>query len=1077
MIPESVDNPIRSRRLWLPFLTLLLSMLLTALVTVVAAREARERDRLRFERAVDRVRESIETRLGITVGLLRGLAAHVDTSPGVDRDSFRAYVDRLDLPGRYPGLLGIGYTVRIRPEERRALVQRMHEEGAEDFRLWPPGDRPEYHAILYLEPLEVRNRAAIGYDMFSEPTRRLAMERARDTGLPAASGKVELVQEIDDPKQAGFLIYVPIYRGGQTPDSVAERRRLLQGFAYAPIRAGDLLKGILGTNSPPGVAFQIFDGMAPAPEQLLHRSGSGGSGTPGAASPRFAATRRLEIAGRSWYLRFSSEPAFEAASGPSVVVLTGFAGGIISLLLFAVTWVQARGREEAERSAAELLRLQSATRSAQDALREGEGQLRLITDAVPSLISYVDASGRYRFNNRAYEQWFGRSRAEIQGKHLREVLGREAYEAVRPHVEAALSGREARYEIRVPYRHGGESAISAVYIPDLAADGTVQGFVGLVNDITERIRVEEALRRSEEQLREEAAIISTINRIGATLVSELDQQKLVQSLTDAATELVGAEFGAFFYNLLDERGESYALYTLSGAPREAFAQFPMPRNTEVFGPTFRGEGIVRSDDITKDPRYGKHAPHYGMPEGHLPVRSYLAAPVISRSGEVLGGLFFGHEQVGVFTERDEQLLQGVTAQAAIALDNAHLYRQAQQARIEAENASRLKDEFLATVSHELRTPLNAILGYAQLLRQGEPSPERLAKGLETIERNVKIQAQLINDLLDVSRIISGKLRLDVQPVDLASVIQAAIDSVQPAAEAKGIRIQRVLDPLAAKISGDPGRLQQVVWNLLSNAIKFTPGGGRVQVLLERVNSHLEITVSDTGVGIVPEFLPHVFDRFRQVDGSSTRRHGGLGLGLAIVRHLVELHGGSVRAKSGGEGQGATFIVALPLPIVHDGWGSTQRVHPLAEPPHRPSTPDGPLECPPSLAGLQILVVDDEPDARELMTQILEACEATVLAVPSTAAALKAMERFRPDVLLSDIGMPEQDGYDLIRQVRALPEEQGGAVPAAALTAFARAEDRRRALLSGFQAHLAKPIERDDLLTIVASLTGRTQPQR
>jgi signal transduction histidine kinase/CheY-like chemotaxis protein len=503
----------------------------------------------------------------------------------------------------------------------------------------------------------------------------------------------------------------------------------------------------------------------------------------------------------------------------------------------------------------------------------------------------------------------------------------------------------------------------------------------------------------------------------------------------------------------------------------------MPGNTEVFAPTFRGEGIVRSEDITQDPRYGHHPPYYGMPEGHLPVHRYLAAPVISRTGDVLGGLFFGHETAGVFTDRHELLMGGLAAQAAIALDNAQLYRQAEQARGEAETASRLKDEFLATVSHELRTPLNAIMGYAQVLQRGTPSPEQISHGLKTIERNVKLQAQLINDLLDVSRIISGKLRLDVQPVDLAAVIHVAIDTVLPAAEAKGIRIQRILDPLATKISGDPSRLQQVIWNLLTNAIKFTPKDGRVQVLLERVNSHLEITISDTGMGIAPEFLPHVFERFRQVDSTTTRRHGGLGLGLAIVRHLVELHGGSVRAKSAGEGKGASFIVLLPVPILQEGWSSPGRVHPLGEYPHRPAEVEAPLECPPSLRDLRVLVVDDEQDARDLMKQILEECEARVLAVGSVAAALEVFEAFYPDVLISDIGMPGEDGYDLIRQVRALPAERGGGVAAAAITAFARAEDRRRALLSGYQAHLAKPIERDDLITIAASLGQRTVPRR
>jgi signal transduction histidine kinase len=305
----------------------------------------------------------------------------------------------------------------------------------------------------------------------------------------------------------------------------------------------------------------------------------------------------------------------------------------------------------------------------------------------------------------------------------------------------------------------------------------------------------------------------------------------------------------------------------------------MPRNTAVFGPTFRGEGIVRSDDITKDPRYGRNAPYHGMPEGHLPVRSYLAAPVVSHSGEVLGGLFFGHSEVGIFTGRDERILAGIAGFAAVAIDNANLFREAREARQQAEEANRAKDDFLATVSHELRTPLNAMMGWGQILLATDADPERREKGLSTIVRNGRLQARLIDDLLDVSRIITGKMRLDVRPVELAPVIEAAIESIRPAAEAKQISVRRILDPLAGPVAGDPARLQQVVWNLLANAVKFTPKEGKVEVRLERANSHVEIIVADTGIGIGPAFLPHVFDRFRQLDNSIKRQHGGLGLGL------------------------------------------------------------------------------------------------------------------------------------------------------------------------------------------------------
>ncbi|HVL35676.1 MAG TPA: ATP-binding protein, partial [Burkholderiales bacterium] len=558
-----------------------------------------------------------------------------------------------------------------------------------------------------------------------------------------------------------------------------------------------------------------------------------------------------------------------------------------------------------------------------------------------------------------------------------------------------------------------------------------------------------------------------LNRTGTALASKLDLQSLVQAATDAGTQLSGARFGAFFYNVTDRSGESYQLYTLSGVPRSAFERFGLPRNTPVFEPTFRGEGVVRSEDITRDPRYGRLGPHYGMPNGHLPVRSYLAVPVVSRSGAVLGGLFFGHPDPGVFTERAERLAVGLAAQAAIAIDNAHLFEAEQAARAQAERMSEMKDEFLATLSHELRTPLSAILGWSQVLRRRAMPQDELNHGLDVIERNARAQTQLIEDLLDMSRITSGKIRLDIQPVDPASVIEAAVDTVRLAAAAKGVRLETILDPAAGPVSGDPGRLQQVIWNLLSNAIKFTPREGKVTVTLARVNSHVEIEVADTGAGIRPEFVPHVFDRFRQADASTTRKHGGLGLGLSIVKHLVELHGGSVRVNSAGEGRGSTFSVELPLAAVQRRDLPTPREHPVAP---RGLGVDYRVA---DLEGVKVLVVDDEPDARELLRRVLSDCGAEVLAAADAGQALELVRTARPQVVVTDIGMPHADGYELLRRLRALAAGQGGRIPAIALTAFARSEDRTRALRAGFLAHVAKPVEPAELVATVASVAGRT----
>jgi PAS domain S-box-containing protein len=439
--------------------------------------------------------------------------------------------------------------------------------------------------------------------------------------------------------------------------------------------------------------------------------------------------------------------------------------------------------------------------------------------------------------------------------------------------------------------------------------------------------------------------------------------------------------------------------------------------------------------------------------------SAMIVPLLAH-GRVLGVVTFITAESGRrYGAQDLSLAEDLARRAAVSVENARLYQAAQK-------ANRLKDEFLATVSHELRTPLTAILGWAHLLRANQLDENGAVRALETIERNARAQSQLIDDLLDVSRIITGKLRLDVRQVDPGSFIQAAIDSLRPAAEAKDVRIQKVMDTGVSSVAGDPARLQQVVWNLLSNAIKFTDKGGRVQIRLERINSYVEIAVSDTGAGIVPEFLPHVFERFRQADMGTTRQHGGLGLGLAIVRHLVELHGGTVQAESAGEGKGATFIVKLPVAPLYQQNNQSDRVHPAA----RDTLPS--FDCPERLDGLKVLVVDDEADARDLLRFGLVQCGVEVTTVGSVKEALEAFEKEIPDLLISDIGMPVQDGYDLIKCIRALPADRGGRVPAIALTAYARTEDRLQSLRSGYQMHVPKPVELAELITVAASLVQR-----
>jgi PAS domain S-box-containing protein len=420
-----------------------------------------------------------------------------------------------------------------------------------------------------------------------------------------------------------------------------------------------------------------------------------------------------------------------------------------------------------------------------------------------------------------------------------------------------------------------------------------------------------------------------------------------------------------------------------------------------------------------------------------------------------------------------KLMKDVTDKRRIEAEREQLLQSERAARSEAERSGRMKDEFLATLGHELRTPLNAMLGWAQVLRRTHALNGELAEGIDIIERNARAQSQIIADLLDMSGIISGKVRLEMQVVDLASILESSVNAVRPAAQAKSIRLEVRRDDGAANVRGAPNRLQQVFWNLLTNAVKFTPKEGEVCVTLAHVNSHLEVRVSDTGEGIDRDFLPHVFERFRQADASTTRRHGGLGLGLSIVRQLVELHGGDVTALSDGAGQGSTFRVVLPPATSTVFAPATDTASQ-----HRAATPAAQISVAPTtrLQGVKVLVVDDEPDARSLIERLLHECDATVTTAASANEALEVLAREQPDILISDIGMPKEDGYSLMRRVRKL-EGETGRLPAIALTAYARAEDRLKAIEAGYQLHLEKPVEASTLISMVETLSKRGQSLR
>ena len=559
---------------------------------------------------------------------------------------------------------------------------------------------------------------------------------------------------------------------------------------------------------------------------------------------------------------------------------------------------------------------------------------------------------------------------------------------------------------------------------------------------TARKRAQEALRRRGEQLQ-------VLSRAAHQVNSVLQITTVMRTLVRSAMELVQGTGG--MAGLVTDGHIAFAEYHRGDRVRPLDLTFAVGHG--VAGHVVKTARPYIANDAAHDPVVASDV------QQRLGFSTCVTVPIFRRDGPVLGCFQVHDKRDGrPFDEDDVVLLEGLAAGAAIALDNARLL-------VEREEADRAKDHFLATLSHELRTPLTAILGWTRMLRSGRLDAAAQTTALETIERNTRLQTQLIEDLLDVSRIISGKLQLDRQPVEPAAVIEAAVQSLRSVADTKGVALRLALEAEGSLVEADPHRLQQVVLNLLSNAIKFTPPDGRIDVRLERASDRARIVICDTGQGIAPEVLPHVFDPFRQADGTHTKQHGGLGLGLAIVRHLVALHGGTVRAESEGRGCGATFTVELPLA----GPVERETSRPYAR---RGDGGRGIFDGPPVLEGLRVLVVEDDPDARRFVARVLEECKAEVRAVGSAEEALGTLARFRPHVLVSDIGMPRTDGYELMRTLRSRTPKEGGLTPALALTAYASTEDRARALAAGYQLHLAKPVDPADLVDAVAELADR-----
>ncbi|HEV8430832.1 MAG TPA: CHASE domain-containing protein [Pyrinomonadaceae bacterium] len=931
-------------RVLLPYLILILGFCFTLLVYYYFSKLTLEQDQINFARQVQQIQDQIRLRVETSITLLRAGTGLFAASDSVDAHEFESFVKQISLDKNYKGVQGIGFSLKFTPAEKANVIARLKSEGVKDFKVWPDeSPRSEYNAIIYLQPATTRNQLALGYDMATEPVRRQAMEAARDSGNPTASGRVQLVQEQDVPgpeKQPGFLIYVPLYRKNAPISSPEERRKALIGFVYSPYRLGDFLEPV----SAETVSFQIYDGSEVNPENLLNATGSDA-----VEKPLFIDTKAQPVAGRTWTILFATKPFFEQRSSRSLLKYTLLAGALLSLLFAAVTRSEIHARSRAERSAEEVKQSETTIRNT------------------------------------------------LKERERTQIALRETAEALREANERAL----LEYE------------------------------------------------RLLERIKALAQALGTARELNAIF-------RALRQFTNVSVPCNG-----FFVSLYDPlRDVRTACYGWADGDELDVSNLP-PMAVTTTGPNSRavrtGEVIITNDYM----RATQANPGVIVgPDNGLRPDSSMAVPM-AVMGRIIGTIEVQSYEKNVYRAEHVTAMSMAANLTAVAIENVRLLKLERTAREAAEESNRLKDEFLATVSHELRTPLTAILGWSRLLEGGTLDDSTVQQAVETIGRNAKAQAQIVDDILDVSRIITGNLYLDLHPLEVVPVVENAINVVRPTADAKGIKVDTYFDSTPAMVSGDANRLQQVVWNLLSNAVKFTNSGGQVCVKVSQGSGAVEVSVSDTGQGIDKEFLPYVFDRFRQADSTTTRQHGGLGLGLAIARHLVEIHGGVIRAESKGEGRGATFTIRLPL--LEASIGTTgvaeQNQHQLAQSPQL-------------LSGLNVLLVDDDSDTLTLMTTALKKRQANVTAVSSAVEAIQAITRKRPDVLVSDIAMPDEDGYGLIEKIRLLENGMLDKIPAVAITAYAKEEDRERALSAGFQIYLAKPVELTELISVVARAARR-----
>ncbi len=995
---------------WAPLVVLLVGLAATSVVAWQMWRMAEADDVDRFSNYLAETKQNLNVQLEAYADLLRDGAALFTTTDTPDRGGFRAYVEQIGLrkplasgtqqlqhpPTEYPALKGIGWIRR----DTKLEAENTLPAGP----LFVLAEEPRRrYVIAYLEPAEWHSQVGADPTIFTRSESLSAMAGARDSGNATASAGISMIQNFWARTKTGVHVFRPVYLGGRTPATVAERRRKLAGLIEVSLQTDELL-GLAHTGAAHReVSLEVYDGAQDDPSALIYRSENSQLLQDLARKPRLSTTAAMDVAGRTWTLVFRSKPEFESASDRELIPAVLVIGVLISLLLAGTNLFQARARAALNLSELSYRRLFEAS---PDGVFLFDAESGVLTDANPYMVNLL-----------------GQPRDQLVGKALWEIRLFQDTEFGHSVFRELQEKDYYRFEQLPVTAPGGQR-----WYVDLTCNAYKTNGKRLmqcnVRNITDRKNAEDALRDSEVRYR--------------TLVEVSPQGVWV----------AGRDGALIYFNQywIEYSGMNLALSSGSGwyaqvHPEDRDHMHETWRNALLAGAMFETElRLRRAAD--------------GEFRGHLA----RGVPVRDASGQI-------EKWLGVFVDIHER--------KQTEQQRTQMLAREKMLRTEAEAANHAKDDFLATLSHELRTPLNAILGWTQTLQRGEASKDALLRALAQIEASANAQAKLINDLLNVADIGSGRLRLEIRPVRLIQLIESVAESLFPAIEAREIDFEMEFDPGADDVSGDPARLQQIVWNLLSNAVKFTPRKGRIDLALKRMQSHVELSVSDTGEGISAQFLPFVFDRFRQEDASIKRRHGGLGLGLAIVRHLAELHGGSVSAHSDGEGRGARFSVQLPIRATQE---PADTLDLRATTPPLQSTVRPRDNRPLPLAGLRIVSVDDDPSTREMLHEALARAGADVASAASAQEALASLQSVRPDVLVSDIGLPDEDGYDLIRKVRTLRAAAGGDTPAIALTGYARAQDQQAALALGYQAFVAKPVNLDDLMALIVELGAKVKSE-